>query len=148
MDSADRQENVMHPAVSFRTTSAADREDGLDGTDPSHMKPMEIAAVQEMANHMDVEHVIVEGRDHEDILVVSYTPSTRVVNPTPMPYHMLYVYSSGKIAEATTNQPVRHRSFRELVEDTRTHAAMSSEQRKLIDECFAPLRRSNTDIPF
>lgn len=113
----------MHPAVSFFTAAAADREDRLDGTIPSKMKPLEIAAVIEVANHLDVANVIVEGRDGEGILVVSFTQSLfRVIDPMPMPYDTLYVYKDGKIAEAALNQPIRHRTFRELVEDVRIHA--------------------------
>lgn len=102
----------MHPAVTFHTAGL----EGLTGVDGDNLNTMEAAAVKEIANHIDVKNVTVDGRDYEGILVVTYTT---VFDPSVMPYTTLYVYDTGKIAEAMTNHPVLHRSFRELVEDVR-----------------------------
>lgn len=103
----------MHPRVTYHTAGL----EGLTGVDGSDLREMERAAILEVANHLDVESVTVDGRDDEGILVISY--KYRPTQRQPMPYDTLYVYSDGKIAEAAINHPVKHRSFRELVEDVR-----------------------------
>lgn len=89
----------------------------------SQLTEMEYAAVQEVNNHHEVNTVLVEGRDPEGFLVITFTPHLWAASS--MPYTTLYVTKEGKVGAADTNRPVYHRTFREMVEDTRFAASVT-----------------------
>lgn len=112
------QEQVeVHEEIAFLSQDDIDElESDNKPVEAKDLNDLEAAAVIEITNDPDVAHSTVDGRDFEGILVVTYTRTAASVGK-PMPYEWLFVYDDGRIAEAGTNQPVRHRTFRELRED-------------------------------
>jgi hypothetical protein len=85
----------------------------------------ERGAIIQVANAPSTEKVEVFGRDHDGLIVMGRDDLPGHVH---MPYEVMYVDGRGRYAEATTNHPVYHRTFYEMIEDVRHDAGERADE--------------------